>query len=762
VRPLHVALAFAVGAPLAVACGQPAPHAAPDEPSPHADASASAPIDAAPATAPPVPLAVVAPRPLVGVPDAFSPTGELVGQRHGESCDVWDVGVGAFRGTFPKSTCDDWMAQAGRAAGRKLRVAGATLLVETEGSPSKVVGRLEGCWNRPAATAISEDGEHVAAICGAHVWVWPATGGKAEDLGDLDPDARSATLAFAGKSMVVALVEHADPGRDGCDGRTEFVDCDRFDFVKMKLGTKPERTSETMGIARLDPFGHLLFRAGGACGEGECFEDVRVQPLGLANVALEWTVTPRAKPAALTIAHRFSDEGNACLVRANTSTTMGPVPTTLAALVAKDGSDPVVLVGVRPVVAPNGRRAASIVVPSFTGALGSVEIVTLGGDGDPPRRRSIVLSDPAVTALVFSADAALLAVQFAKRVTVYDAESGRPVLFWDGVQSVAFDHARPGFVFAQKGDAVVRRALAPGGTDAPLSIAGKMLRGSFARRHPMFLSQNGMTVAIDGGGTESGRWPVTADEVLFGEGGVAALVGPDRVSVVELGRSGAVAWSTELAKGRKVQLVGRELWLDGSRRDAVTGTVLGTIALERGTEPSPDGTWSCGDSVVRRDGARLDVVDGAAVSESGAYQGVARGADAFALRAEGDPLTAPMLRAGTLPPRAGLVHDFFVGAAIAAPVSTGPLPALKVALFRNDPGKDGNTTQLLVAGTGKLRIYGSRGDLLTTLDPAPPTEVRALSFPGFVGASVEACEGDLCTGRTAARLDELGVGGFRR
>ncbi len=705
-------------------------------------------------------LVVAAAKPLVGLPDAFEPSGALVGQHRGDQCDVWDVGVGAYRGAFPRSVCDDWATQLGRAAGRKLRRDGAAIVVEREvpGGAAQPIARLEGCWDPPIASAISHDGERVAAVCGEHVWVWPAKGGRAEDLGDLASDLRRATVAFDADDRVVALAERMKDQNDFCDGKTTFMDCDRFQFVQFELGPKRERSEEDVGIARLDPYGHVLFRAGGFCGR-DCIEDVRVQALGGRTTPLEWRVTPAPKPSPTTApAHRFSDDGTACLVRQYFATPEGPLAATSFALVAKDGANPATVDGVRPAVAPNGRRAASIRLPAFDGEMGAVEIASLGGEGDPPTQKSIPLSDSAATQLAFSPDAAWLAVQFPKRAVVYDAATGRAALFWDDVTAVAFDHARPGVIYGQKGDVVVRRAIAiavggaaAGAVDAPFEVHGKMLRGSFGRRQGLFVSQNGMTVAYDGGGTELGRWPVVGDEVLFGEGGTTVIVGAHDASVVALGKSGSIQWTAEVPKGARVLTVGREIWIGASRHDAATGAVTGPVTLERGAEPSPDGTWSCGDAVVRKDGARLQVVQGSVVSESGAHQGPAHGADAFALRVEGDPLQAPLIRAGMLPERPGLVRDFFVGAAIPAPVLAGAIPVLHRYSIRLLPSDAGTfRTELKIAAAGTVHVYGPRADLVTTLPAADPVQVRSLILPGASGFTVEVCEGSLCTPRAVA------------
>lgn len=697
-------------------------------------------------------LTVVPQKPLVGLPDAFEPSGALVGKRIKDRCDVWDVATGAYRGDFARGICDEWMTHVGHAAGRHARVDGSTVVVEADGGG--ILARHEGCWRKPAAVAISPSGDHVGAVCGSLVFVWPALGGKEIEAGEISPMPETASLAFASETKVEVVTEEIDRSDAWCDGKTHFVDCERFRVYQFGIGAKPESFDEGVGIARLDPFGHLLFRAGGFCGEGDCGEDIRAQPLHEQTVGLEWSVVAPKDAPPLAIDRRFADDGSACLVRSAHLTTTGAFFGSTYSLVAKDGSDPAPLVGAMPVIAPNGRRGASIFGPAFDGDVVMLHVVTLGGDGEPPVERTISLGDPGVKSLAFSSDAAYVAAIYASRVSLYSADTGKVAFFWDGVDSIAFDRARPGVVFGQKADRVVARAIvnAPDAAPPTFDVPGRLLRGSFAGGHPAFVSQHGTIIAVDGGGTRVGEWTASGTEVTVGEGGLAAFSSATDVSVVSLGRSGVPLWTTK-SIGR-ARFVGRELWIrpakgPGIRYDAETGAELGPVTLPIGTEAAPDGSYSCGDAVVRRDGAKLVVVDGAAVAESGSYQGARRGASATVLRGDGDPLLAPLLRAGQLPPRDGLVREFFAGASIAPPLLASPIPVVK-HFFERFSESGPPKTEIWIVAQGQIRITNAFGASIATVEPGAPGTVHHLVFDGTLSLVAQACFGDVCTDKRSA------------
>ena len=733
-----------------VACGRAAEgeHAAPAA----SAAVATTPIvDASPSDAG-VALTVVPQKPLVGLPDAFEPSGALVGKRSKDRCDVWDVTTGAYRGDVARAVCDEWMSHVGHAAGRHVRTDGSTVVVEADGGG--VLARHDGCWRKPAAVAISTSGEHVAALCGSLVFVWPALGGASVEVGEISPMPDTASMAFASETKVEVVVEELDGPDAWCDGKTHFVDCERFRMFHFGVGAKPESFDEGTGIARLDPFGHLLFRAGGFCGEGDCGEDIRVQALQEQTVGLEWSVVAPRDAPPLPIERRFADDGSACLVRSAHVTTTGALLGSTYSLVAKDGSDPAPLFGAMPAIAPNGRRAASLSGAAFDGDVVSLHVVTLGGADEPPVERTISLGDPGVKSLAFSADGAYVAAIYASRVSLYSADTGKAAFFWDGVDQVAFDRARPGVVFGQKGERVVARAIIASPDAAPpaFDVPGRLLRGSFAGGHPAFVSQHGTIVAVDGGGTRVGEWTAEGTDVTFGEGGLAAFSSATGVSVVSLGRSGSPSWTVKAA-GR-ARFVGRELWIrpakaPGVRYDAETGAELGPVTLPIGAESAPDGSWSCGDAVVRRDGAKLVVVDGAAVTESGAYQGARRGASATVLRGDGDPLVAALLRAGQLPPRAGLVSDFFAGATIGAPVLASPIPSVKHFFQRFTEGASPRT-EIWIVAEGRILVTTSVGASVATVEPGAPGTVHHLVFDGMLSLTAQACFGDVCTDKRLA------------
>ncbi|CAN5782512.1 hypothetical protein BH09MYX1_BH09MYX1_19390 [soil metagenome] len=731
----------------------PTPHASPSDVGASTDAGGDAPSDAASDVVEasiPVALTPLSAKPLVGLPDAFEPSGINVGKRTKDGCDGWDVATGGYRGEVARAVCDGWMGEIGHAAGQRIRIEGAAVVVERDGGG--VVARLHGCYTSPKAIAISPSCARVVALCNASLLTWPATGGEPRELG-IDKLTDRATLAFAAEDVAYAVVDDPDEASPGCDGRTVVDTCMRFHVVHFDLsrGTVDDRE---VGIARLDPFGHVLFRAEGFCGEDHCSADVSVDALRLQTVRLAWIVEgTKDVRTSLPLAQRFSDDGSTCLVR---SQYLDGNRTRLLdgfTAISKSGARPLPITGMRPVIAPSGKRIASLVTPRFGGDLQRLEVATFGDDGGPPTRKEFPISAETPRRIVFSADAAYVAVELAKRVTLYDAASGNVVLFWEGVSSVVFDRARPDRIYAQKGDRVVARAIvtAHGAASPTPSLEGRMLRGSSSGNHPFFLSQHGMTVAYDGGGTEIGRWPVTGEEVVFGASDLSAIIGKEGVFVVALGRSGDIQWKLDPkdgGDGSRARFVARELWLtpakgQGTRYDGVSGTKMGPTALIDSAEPSPDGTWSCGDGFVRRgDGATLQIVSGVAITSSGVHLGTGAGADAVVLQ-RGADLDAPLIRSGALPEREGLVGDFLLGAAIAAP-TLREIPRIdRLSTSVHDGARD-----LWFVANGVTKLY-SGGVLFAQVAPGAPGEIKHLRLLHDESVVAETCIDDVCSEKRA-------------
>lgn len=693
-----------------------------------------APLDASPLAAP---LVVVPSKRLTAMPDAFEPSGRRIGVRHGDRCDVWDVAQGAYRGDFARAVCDEWMTHVGHGGGLHVRSDGSAVVVERDSGG--FMARFEDCWTKPKALSVSPGGRFVAAVCASQLMVWPTKGGKVSAFDDppLEMD-RDWTVAFTNEELVSvathdAALDHATSLEGG--GVSDFD----AKLVTYRLANRM-MVPDSAGFFRLDPFGHVVLRANAGCGE-DCFEEARIDALDGRTIELEWTPfasqSPLLKPPPFT--PQMAEDGSACLVRSYAPTSSGSVPSAQSSFVATDGSDPTSLAGTHAVLAPNGRRAAS-----FVDGIGRrLEIVSLRPAG-PPTTRTIDVADGAKDA-VFSPDATAIAVSFPDHVAVYDAESGHALVLWEGASHPAFAKAAPGALFAQVGGAVVRRSVS--GPGAPWRAEGRMLEGSLVGGKPLFVYQDGTVSAFESSGTKVGSWKVEgATTVSFGQGGVAAVRGARAVSVVSLGKSEVVAWKLDLDPAERVDVVGREVRVHpkkgpARRYDVETGASLGDVTEKvDGTLASPDGRFSCGDVVTRKDGATLTVIAATAVV-NGQHQGNRFGADAFVLRSSvADPIDAPLLRAGSLPETPTLIADFFSGASLDAPSSSGTLPELTRFAAHADKTQH---KVVEVRGRGEVRVWEGAAIVARFSDDAPHTMV----FGSEASITAEACVGDVCSSR---------------
>ncbi|MDC3984512.1 hypothetical protein [Polyangium jinanense] len=204
--------------------------------------SASASTQPAPASGEPV---AVPQKAIQAAPMLFHPTLPLVAQVEGEHCDVWDLGVGLYRGSVPRADCERW-----RPARREVpeKIAKGTPMgkpaqsTHPDDPPQEDVGQLVAAW--------SPDGKQIATgrKGSSEVYIWDAASGELSFSGplpagqDAEP-ARLEDLAWpsGGKLIAAALPAGAflwDPNRAGDRPKAIESNMQRYERVWLDPATR--------------------------------------------------------------------------------------------------------------------------------------------------------------------------------------------------------------------------------------------------------------------------------------------------------------------------------------------------------------------------------------------------------------------------------------------------------------------------------------------------------------------------------------------
>ena len=362
-------------------------------------------------------------KPLVLPPDAWDPTGTLVG--HVATCEVWETATGLYRGALPPTVCAAWKRQEAQLyEGRwTLEVDKAQLWLVDSSRTLLDDGCRASCapW---IAWSPRRDGRRVAGLRRGsdQLVVWDMDERRVVNRWQLaQPLASSARIAWHGDELVVV-------------GQTKTSDWTGMQFSAHDAVQLLTLDLAANTAADLDPFGHWLFQQG--------FEGARdgfgppmrqIQGIGGDSPKLTWEFEAKRKDAPPVL----SRDGTACAFLSRVDTEERGVTKDLRVLFTsgftpeawsvQNVSDP-------SIIGFAADASAMSIVENFGS---STRLRTMRRDSGGTESWSTALPNGNLVEVTPSKDGRMAAVRFADHVEVRDAE-GKPLLFWTGIPAMAW------------------------------------------------------------------------------------------------------------------------------------------------------------------------------------------------------------------------------------------------------------------------------------------------------------------------------------